>query len=419
MADDNPVPARPGTAGTPGRTRPDQVPAPGAPAPGHGTPPPPVASARFPDEPPPEPPAARPPYRPVPPAGAPGAELPGTGPAHPPRSPRRPPAPRTVPRAGASGYGYDRSARFDAPFEAPPPSQGRPSRPDPRGPAGAGYDDEPLHRLPADALHPLRAPADREDGEPRGFARYRAATATACAILGFGLIGGAVTGSWLTEDSNAAPGPADRFAAAAELWHDTPVDGLFPPTVRGDEAGPGGADRIWKRVAVAPDSTCGPGLDPQLRKALAPAGCERLVRATYTDATRSHLTTVGLLFTTTDAPGMDRLHTRFSEQGLDRLRELMPRAYGPEGTPAAGFGDPQRATWTLSVLTDVPVVVFAVSGFADGRVVPDPEPAAEAARGDGTSAPAQSGLGHEAKGLADRIERALRTRITVTTEQTS
>lgn len=246
----------------------------------------------------------------------------------------------------------------------------------------------------------------------------RAAAMAACVVLGVGLIGGAAAGSWLTGDS----GPDDTrvgFAAAGALWHGVPVDELFPPTVQGEGAGPGGTDRTWTRVAVAPDSGCADAFDPLLRQALAPVGCLRLLRATYTDATRSNVTTVGLMFTKADATGMATLKAHFARDGLDRRTDLMPRPYAAKGTVAAGFGADQRASWTISVLTDVPVVVYAVSGFADGRTVTEPQPADDAMRSDATTAPAQAGLGHEAQGLADRIERGLRKTAASASEQPS
>ncbi|AZQ40308.1 hypothetical protein EJ357_08910 [Streptomyces cyaneochromogenes] len=266
-------------------------------------------------------------------------------------------------------------------------------------------------------------------GEPEGYderarprpllgvrIRPRLAAAAACVVLGLGLIGGAVTGSWLVGESGD-DGAQDTFAAAGGLWHSVPVDQLFPRTVLGKGAGPGGADRTWTRIAVAPDSGCANAFDPLLRKALAPVGCERLLRATYIDATESYVTTVGLLFTTADAAAMRSLDSRFAKEDLDRRADLMPRPYAVKGTLAAGFGDEQRASWTVSVLTDAPVVVYAVSGWADDRTVDEPEPADEAMRSGTTTAVAQAGLGHEAKGLADRVERALRKNVGPTTEQ--
>ncbi|WP_308408202.1 hypothetical protein, partial [Streptomyces mayonensis] len=258
-------------------------------------------------------------------------------------------------------------------------------------------------------------------GRPRplgGRLRPQALAAAVCLVLGAGLLTGAVTGSWLAGDSGE-DGARGAFAEAGELWHSVPVDQLFPPTVQGKGAGPGGADRTWTRVAVAPDGDCKGAFDRLLAKVLDPVGCARLLRATYTDATQSHVTTVGLLFTKADAAATTSLANRFEKEGLSRRTDLMPLPYAAEDTVAAGFGARQRASWTVSVLTDAPVVVYAVSGWADDRTVDEPEPAEEATESGATSAPAQAGLGHEAKGLADRIERALRKNVGQPTEQPS
>ncbi|MEU6481888.1 hypothetical protein ABZ858_34465 [Streptomyces sp. NPDC047017] len=279
------------------------------------------------------------------------------------------------------------------------------------------------------------APAPAPDfvvalGEPEGYddrgrgralgarVRPRVAVAAACVVLGVGLIGGAATGSWLTGDSGGG-GTAGTYATAGTLWHSVPVDRLFPPTVDGRGAGPGGADRTWTRLAVAPDSGCVNAFDPLLHKVLAPVGCARLLRATYTDATQSFVTTVGLLFTTADAPAMRSLATRFRTEDLARRTDLVPRPYPAPDTVAAAFGDRQRASWTVSVLTEAPVVVYAVSGWADGRAADTPQPAADAMKAGATTAAAQAGLGNEAQGLADRIERGFRTTAAPATEQPS
>ncbi|WNM34073.1 hypothetical protein RKE30_28725 [Streptomyces sp. Li-HN-5-11] len=261
---------------------------------------------------------------------------------------------------------------------------------------------------------PAVALTQHEGHDERGWARAlgahvrpRTAMAATCVVLGLGLIGGAVTGSWLTADPGQG-GAAGSYAAAGALWHNVPVDQLFPATVQGPGAGPGGADRTWTRVAVAPDSGCAGAFDPLLDKALAPVGCDRLLRATYADATQSYVTTVGLLFTKADAPAMKSLAARFKREGLDRRTDLMPRPYAAKGTVAAAFGDKQRASWAISVLTEAPVVVYAVSGWADGRTVDAPQAAADAMQPGATTAPAQAGLGNEAQGLADRIEEVFR-----------
>ncbi|QNP76022.1 hypothetical protein IAG44_32485 [Streptomyces roseirectus] len=247
--------------------------------------------------------------------------------------------------------------------------------------------------------------------------RGRVVAAAACAVLGLGLIGGAATGTWLVGDDSGAR--SGSYAAAAAIWHSVPVDELFPATVDGQGAGPGGADRTWTRIAVAPDAGCENAFDPLLAQVLEPAGCDRLLRATYTDATQSYVTTVGLLFTKADVATMRALDARFDKEGLARRTDLMPRPYAVPGTLAARFGDAQRASWTVSVLTDAPVVVYSVSGWADHRTVDTPQPAAEATATGASSAVAQAGLGNEAKGLADRVERSLRKAAAAPTEQPS
>ncbi|MDX3228492.1 hypothetical protein PV419_23125 [Streptomyces sp. ME19-01-6] len=234
----------------------------------------------------------------------------------------------------------------------------------------------------------------------------RVAAAAASLVLGLGLLGGAAAGTWLTGDSGPRSAAGDSYARARGAWHSVPVDDLFPRTLRG--TGPGGADRTWTRIAVAPDSSCGGAFDPLLEKALAPVGCKRLLRATYTDATSTGVTTVGLLVTKAGSGAMRGLSERFQAEGLGERADLMPRPYAAKGTAAAGFGDAQRASWRIRILTDAPAVVYTVSGFADGRKVTGPQPAGEATRGGAMTAPAQAGLGHDARGIADEIERAFR-----------
>ncbi|MFC7815560.1 hypothetical protein ACFUTR_13045 [Streptomyces sp. NPDC057367] len=377
---------------------------------------------------------------------------PSVGPGVPAEAPRAGAAPDSSPHRPATAPAASTSApppRSPAvPAEHPSETTRRlrpvPAEPEPdRGPApepaaasrpAARPADAPTAPDPALSWSAPAAPGDGRPwvsfGEPEGYdglarprslggrGRPQAVAAAVCLVLGLGLVTGAVTGSWLAGDSGNG-GARDAFTAAGDLWHSVPVDQLFPPTVQGRGAGPGGADRTWTRVAVAPDGDCAGAFDPLLARVLDPVGCTRLLRATYTDATQSHVTTVGLLFTEADAAAMTALAGRFEKEGLGRRTDLMPLPYAAEGTVAAGFGAPQRASWTVSVLTDAPVVVYAVSGWADDRTVDEPEPAEQAMESGATSAPAQAGLGHEAQGLADRVERALRGNVGAPTERPS
>ncbi|WP_346768481.1 hypothetical protein [Streptomyces sp. R301] len=237
--------------------------------------------------------------------------------------------------------------------------------------------------------------------------RGRGLAVAGCVVLGVGLIGGALAGVWLAADGGGKPAEPAGYAVAKELWHNAPVDTLFPRTLTAPQAGPGPSARTWTRVVVAPDAPCAPAsLAPKLLTALRPLGCERVLRATYTDATASSVLTVGLVFTRAEVDAQRALGGR----GLAaRLGQDVPPALPGPGTVAAGFGPGQRAGWWVSAPTDLPVVVTAVSGFADGRAVDRAVPADQAMKKDRTDAVAQSGLGHEALGITEGLEKQLRT----------
>ncbi|GDY57931.1 hypothetical protein SVIO_085540 [Streptomyces violaceusniger] len=346
-------------------------------------------------------------------------------PAHPPRTaPERPSAPPPRP-ANAPGFTPDPETpvlgvRAKAPFSrgtAGAPGTGVPPQPSapprPSAPPGTGASARTGASPRTGGLFGDLGPGGRRRPPSR------TAAAAASLVLGLGLLGGAAAGSWLGDDPDAPPSTADTYAHARSAWHSVPVDDLFPRTLRGKGQGPGGADRVWTRIAVAPDSSCGGGFDPLLAKALAPVGCKRLVRATYTDATSTSVTTVGVLITTSGPTGMRALRQRFVAEKLDERTDLMPRTYAAEGTAAAGFGDDQRASWRIRILTDAPAVVYTVTGFADGREVTDPQSAGEATQRGATSAPAQSGLGNDARGIADAIEAGFRRALATYPETTS
>ncbi|UZJ32206.1 hypothetical protein [Streptomyces endophytica] len=361
---------------------------------------------------PPQAPPGVPPRPATPPPPAP-AQPPAAGAPRPPHPPT-PSAPAAPPRPPGHPATFRDTAAFHLAnsqnlWNGPQEPAARPApTPPPGGPAAAPQQPWPTTRRPSPGVVPGPASARRFPAGRRPAGRVLAAAA--CLVLGIGLLGGAAAGSWLTDDPEDAPPTAQAtFAKGRDAWRNTPVDTLFPRTVEGLGVGPGGADRTWTRIAVAPDSDCTGAYDPKLAQALARAGCARLLRATYLDATRSSVITVGAQTTRTDPAGMLALNTGFSTKSLADRTDLMPVPYAPKGTPAEGFGRAQRASWTLRVLTDVPVIVYAVSGFADGRAVTEPQPAEAAVRPGTTTAPAESGLGHDAKDLADRIENDFRT----------
>lgn len=216
--------------------------------------------------------------------------------------------------------------------------------------------------------------------------------AALCGLLGLGLTGAA--GYKAVSDHQAASRPvppAEAYRKAASLWHSTPVDTLFPPVLDGQDAGPGGADRTWTRITAAADADCHEGLSADWQALFAETGCTRVLRATYTDATRSSFVTVGMVFTPAEAAAMDLLRGRLTA----------PTGYK--------FPDDRRGAWTASVLAEAPVVVYTVSAFADGRRLDTPSPAEDKMAEDARGRVAQAGHGHEAKAIGDLVERTLRT----------
>ncbi|MGW8366172.1 hypothetical protein ACWGK1_37205 [Streptomyces wedmorensis] len=267
----------------------------------------------------------------------------------------------------------------------------------PGGAYGLGAPGALPPEAPVETTTRLRPVRERRTG--------RTLAAAACAVLGMGLIGGALAGVWLAAAEPGAPVEPLGYAEGKELWHNAPVDTLFPRTVAGPGAGPGAAKRTWTRIVVAPDAACSPAvLAKGLLATLKPLGCERVLRATYTDATATGVITVSLVFTRAEATAQRDLGRDLTA----RLGQDVPPALAGPGTVAARFGAGQRASWWLTAPAELPVVVTAVSGFADGRTVDRPIPADQAMGKDRTDAVAQSGLGHEAKGMAKRMEFLLR-----------
>ncbi|WP_435971018.1 hypothetical protein [Streptomyces sp. Qhu_M48] len=354
---------------------------------------------------PPAPP--RPATRPAP-ADPPGAATPQ------PAAPRPTPAPAAsaparpgpAPQAPLAASAPARPAPAPwAPAAAPParPVPPRASTPGtPHGtPGGLRTPGFPPPEVPVEITTRLRPVRERRTG--------RTVAVAVCAVLGAGLIGGALAGVWMAAAEPGKPAEPAGYTETMDLWHNAPVDTLFPRTLAGPGAGPGGAARTWTRIVVAPDTACTPAvLAKGLLATLRPLGCERVLRATYTDATASGVITVGLVFTRADVASQRTLAQ--GAGGLTaRLGEDVPPALPGPGTVAAGFGAKQRAGWWLSAPADLPVVVTAVSGFADGRAVDRPQPADRAMAKGRTDATAQSGLGHEAKNITIRFERLLRT----------
>ncbi|MFE0703404.1 hypothetical protein [Streptomyces sp. NPDC058872] len=340
-------------------------------------------------------------------------------PATAPRS--APPRPMTAPAAAPAPPGF-----LAAPAPTPVAVPGEPATGSAPAAAAPAVSTAPPAPLPAAPVQPQQFPPYAHHGHgalppevPVGTTDLRSVrqrsmrrtlAVAVCTVLGLGLVGGSLAGVWLAAAEPTGPAEPVGYAEAKELWHEAPVDTLFPRTLAGPGDGPGGADRTWTRIVVAPDAACTPAvLAGGLLAAVEPLGCERVLRATYTDATASSVITVGLVFTRADAAAQGALGTDLAP----RLGADVPPALSGPGTVAARFGPPQRAAWWWDAPTDLPVVVTAVSGFADGRTVDGgPLLADLAMTAQRTDAASQAGLGHEAKGITERLVGLLRTAAT-------
>ena len=363
-----------------------------------------------PPRPPQAPPVPAPPVPPLPASGRPAPAAPPR-PAAPPVTPPAPPVPNVPPARSAPPPSPPRPAGPPRPAAVPLPPAAVPlppaAPPRPRGPippAGPARNPYPAQDLP-----PRPAPA------PAGRGR-RGVVAAVCLVAGLGLVGGAVAGAVIGQGPRAAAPPADgspeAFAKVRDVWRNTPVNQLFPPTVSAKNAGPGGADRTWTRVGVAAPAGCAGAFDPPLSQALAPVGCLKLLRASYVDSTSTTVTTVGVVVASGQAAAMSALNRRWTGRHLGERTDLVPRPVAFPGTPTAHFGAPQRGSWDVQISADLPFVVYAVSGFADGRAVPVPQPADKADADGATTAAAQAGLGFDATGLASAVDDRLHAAVT-------
>jgi hypothetical protein len=187
---------------------------------------------------------------------------------------------------------------------------------------------------------------------------------TTALVAGFAglFVGGQATVTRLREVGTTAD--SQRFTFERQAWQAIAVDDLFPPahTTRG-AAPDGTAVRSFTRIGLAAPAACQAALAPALARLLADYGCGPVLRADYADATQTLVATLGVVaLHTTPAQQQD-----LSAATAGPHSDLQGRALTVPGTAAERFGDQQRLGWYTSAAAGLPYLVFAVSGFADGR----------------------------------------------------
>lgn len=239
---------------------------------------------------------------------------------------------------------------------------------------------------------------------PRAAPRRRRGTARALAVVLLALLGIATVaagtlalgaGAVLAREQiahNGLEASSDGFAFAKQAWRAVPVDQVFPATFTTHDAAPvGRAQRVFTRVGVAAPANCGAAFAPGLNGLLGGRGCGPVLRADYTDATESLVTTVGVAVLDTTPSDQRRLHGEV----LDAPQAVEPRLLAFPGTAAADVDGRQPLTQQVSMPADEPFLLFAVAAFTDGRQAGD-DP--------GTEAPVQSGAKFMAADLLDLVE---------------
>ncbi|GAA3105582.1 hypothetical protein [Streptosporangium carneum] len=143
----------------------------------------------------------------------------------------------------------------------------------------------------------------------------------------------------------------------ARRWHTWPADMIFPTEVR--YLGLGRAQQYARRVGLAPETSCGAGLDAPVGSVLAEHGCRTLLRATYTDQTSTFVFTVGIAV----LPDEERRIAATGQLAVDDRVGVRPVAFRGTASESFGAAQRQRNGWVAAG----PYLVFSTAGYADGR----------------------------------------------------
>jgi hypothetical protein len=149
-------------------------------------------------------------------------------------------------------------------------------------------------------------------------------------------------------------------------WRTWPAGQIFPRTL-GYElpgyafSGVRGLHLTARRVGIARAAHCSAGVDAAAAKVLTGQGCQVVLRATYVDATRSLVATVGVAVLPSPAAAATAATALSAGSGF--RPGIVPVPF--PRTIAARFFQPERQ---LTVATsDGPYLVLSAAGYADGR----------------------------------------------------
>ncbi|MCO5994262.1 hypothetical protein [Actinoallomurus rhizosphaericola] len=206
------------------------------------------------------------------------------------------------------------------------------------------------------------AAASGTPGEAPPRRRRRRATAVLAAAGAVGLVAGL---AGMALEFGRAPTRAERAAAGtrelAARWRIRTAGEIFPPTVRNAS----GLEPAY-RIGIAQPAACAEALDAQVAHAFIAQGCRVVLRATYTDATRTLLTTVGAVV----MPDQDKAETAMEALSAGGHERYALRVVPFPDTVAADWEDARRQ-FTAYRSGPTPYVIVQVSGWVDGRTMPE------------------------------------------------
>ena len=220
---------------------------------------------------------------------------------------------------------------------------------------------------------PEGPPSEGPPPGPRPRRRRPASTAIAGIALVLGLIGLAVSLFGVSTQLLPRRFTADQQREIVNWefgreWRVLPAGGIFPTSVSyaPPEVLDGSSPPALTagRIGIARPATCQSAVDPAAAAVLVGNGCSTVLRATYTDGTKSYVVTVGVAV----LPSTAQAATTVRELGHAALTGgIAPgvRAVAFKGTPAAWFTD-QRRQLSGSIWAGTYVALYAV-GYADSR----------------------------------------------------
>jgi hypothetical protein len=153
---------------------------------------------------------------------------------------------------------------------------------------------------------------------------------------------------------------------ALHRWRDLPAGQIFPRNLPYQLPGYAfyttkGLQLTARRIGIGSQSSCAAATDPAAAVVLRRQGCQQMLRATYTDATRSLVVTIGV------AVMPSPLAVLTSSAALSGRSSLNPsvRPLAFPRTLAAGFGPGKRQL--SAAVKGGNYLVLSVAGYSDGR----------------------------------------------------